>query len=158
MTDMSFDTADAALASGEGGFLADLGLDTVETDPNHLPNATYLGYLTKVKVQPYKDASRGKAIIFTYKVSDGEHSGKTVDEWKSANSFDDSRKKAWLKQRMLSLGIPESRLGAVNPDDLVGLPVRFTVKQNGEYTNVTFVALRDEDETADSGTSITDNL
>lgn len=128
------------------GFLADLGLDEVESDPNHLPDATYLGYLTKVKVQPYKDKAKGKAIILTYKVSDGEHKDKTVDEWKSANSFDEPRKKAWLKQRLLSLGVPESRMNAVNPDDLVGTAVLFTVKKNGDYINVTSVKLRDENE------------
>lgn len=140
------------------GFLADLGLDAVEADPNHLPNATYLGYLTNAKVVEYKDTSKGKALVLTYKVSEGPHKGKTIDEWKSANSFDEPNKKSWLKNRILSLGVPESRLDTLDPDDLIGTPVRFTVKQKGEYTNVTFVEARDENDVPDEAVSLTDDL
>lgn len=138
-----------------GGFLADVGLDSVEADPNHLPDATYLGYLTDCKIVHYKDAAKGKAVVFTYKVDEGDHKGKVIDEWKSANSFDDAQKKGWLKQRIISLGVPESRVGAVNPDDLIGTAVKFSVKAKGEYRNVTFVALRDETE-ADTVSALAD--
>lgn len=134
------------------GFLADLGLDSVESDPNHLPDATYVGALFDCKVVHYKDASKGKAVVFTYKVTEGEHKGKSIDEWKSANAFDEPSKKAWLKQRMLSLGVPESRINAVNPDDLIGTAIKFTVKQKGEYRNVTFVTLADENVADDEST------
>lgn len=134
----------------DAGFLADLGLDDVETDPNHLPDATYLGYVTDAKVVHYKDSSKGKALVFTYKVSEGEHRGKTIDEWKSANSFDEPTKKSWLKNRLVSLGVPDSKMGSVSPEDLTGIAVKFTVKQKGEYRNVTFVALRDENEAVEN--------
>lgn len=152
MTATSDFDSDTTLA---GGFLSDLGLDNVEADPNHLPDATYLGYLTDCKVVQFKDVSKGKAVVFTYKVDEGEHKGKTIDEWKPANTFDDATKKAWLKQRLLSLGVPESRINAVNPDDLIGTAVKFSVKQKGEYRNVTFVALRDETE-ADTASVVAD--
>lgn len=138
--------------TADTGFLADLGLDNVETDPNHLPDSTYFGFLTECKVIHYKDASKGKALVFTYKVGEGEHKGKTIDEWKSANSFDEPSKKSWLKQRILSLGVPESRINSLNPEDLAGTAVKFTVKQKGEYRNVTFVSVRDENEAAESVT------
>lgn len=147
----------------DAGFLADLGLDSVEADPNHLPTSTYNGYVTDCKIVEAKDKSKGKFLVFTYKVSDGEHRGKTIDEWKSANAFDEKKKKSYLKQRILSLGVPEARLGSVSPEDLTGIAVRFTVKQKGEYTNVTFVALRDENEVSEDAVSplaasVLDNL
>lgn len=151
MTTSDFDS-DVVGDTATGGFLSDLGLDSVETDPNHLPDATYKGYLTDCKVVQFKDASKGQALVFTYKVSEGPHKGKTIDEWKTANKFDPANKKAWLKSRILSLGVPESRLNILNPDDLIGTPVSFTVKKKGEYTNVTFVKERNEDENSDDST------
>lgn len=126
------------------GFLSDLGLDKIDDDPNEVPAGKYTGFLFDARVVELKDAAKGKRLVLTYKVADeGAHKGKTVDEWKSVNPFDDARTKGFLKQRMKSLGVPEERLGSITPDDLIGTPVNFTVKKNGEYTNVTFVEVRD---------------
>jgi hypothetical protein len=125
------------------GIFADLGLDV---DFDNFPSATYSGYVTEAKVINYKDAAKGRAMVLTYKVADeGEHKGKTIDEFKSCNKFDDATKKKWLKIRLLSLGVPESRLSEVNPSDLVGTAVFFTTKKNGEYTNVSTVKVAEED-------------
>ena len=123
------------------GFLNDLGLENVETAP---ADGKYAAYLYDCKFVEYKDTSKGKALVFTYRIADGKFKGEDIQEWKSANAFDDNTKKKWLKARVLSLGVPESRIGAVNPQDLVGLAVWITIKKNGEYTNVNKVELRDE--------------
>lgn len=128
----------------EPGFLSDLGLDQVEADPNFLPNSKYAGYLYDIKVVKFKDTTKGKALVFVYKVSDGDHKGKTIDEFKSANSFDEPSKKSWLKQRLLSLGVNEAEINNVDLASLKGKAVWFTTKQNGEYRNVTSVELRDD--------------
>jgi hypothetical protein len=129
------------------GFLADLGLDTIEDDPNALPDSKHAGYVFDAKVVSYKDTAKGKALVLTYKVSEGTHKGKTCDEFKSCNAFDDASKKGWLKQRVKSLGVPEEKLATLDPKDLIGIPVWFTTKKNGDYTNVRFVEVRDENAT-----------
>lgn len=142
--------------TADAGIFADLGLEDVADDPNTFPASTYKGFLFDAKVVNYKDAAKGRALVLTYKIADedSEHNGKTVDEWKQCNSFDDPTKKAWLKRRLMSLGVPEDRLSQVNPADLVGTAVFFTTKKNGEYTNVTFVKKADEgDTTATAGSS-----
>ena len=128
------------------GFLADLGLDTIESDPNAIPDNKYPAFVYDAKVVKYKDTSKGQALVLTYKIADGAHKGKTVDEWKSCNPFDDARQKGFLKQRLVGIGIPESKINDLDPDDLKGLPVTITTKKNGEYTNVRFAVKRDEDD------------
>lgn len=125
----------------EPGFLADLELDKVEDDPNAFPDGTYNAYLTEAKVVSLKDVAQGKRLVLTYKIYDGDHKGKAIDEWKSINKFDDARTKAFLKKRLLSLGVPEEKLASVQPSDLAGIAVRITKKQNGQYANVTNVVL-----------------
>lgn len=141
--------------TADAGIFADLGLEDVADDPNSFPASTYRGFVYDAKVVNYKDAAKGRALVLTYKINDdeSEHNGKTVDEWKQCNSFDDPTKKAWLKRRLMSLGVPEDRLSQVNPADLVGTEVFFTTKKNGDYTNVSFVKLADESASAGSSGS-----
>lgn len=129
------------------GFLNDLGLDSVESDPGTFPDGKYRGFLFDCKMVQYKDTSKGQALVLTYKIADGPHKGKTIDEWKTANAFDDAQKKSWLKQRITSLGVPESRLNSVEPNDLIGTEIIFTKKQKGEYHNVTYVEVATADNT-----------
>ena len=123
------------------GFLADLGLDEIDEDPNRLPDGPYNAYLTDAKVVTLKDAAKGKRLVLTYKIADGPHKGKIIDEWKGINAFDDARSKAFLKQRILSLGVPEDKISTLDLNDLVGLEVRITKKQNGQYQNINNVTL-----------------
>ena len=125
----------------EPGFLADLDLDNVDPDPKAFPDGTYNAYLTEAKVVALKDVAAGKRLVLTYKLFDGPHKGKTIDEWKSINKFDDARSKAFLKARLLSLGVPEEKISSINPADLSGIAVRITKKTNGQYKNVTNVVL-----------------
>lgn len=139
------------------GFLADLGLDTVESDPNAIPDNKYPAFVFAANIVKYKDTSKGQALVLTYKIADGPHKGKTVDEWKSANSFDTVQQKGYLKQRLVQIGIPESKLNELDPDDLVGLPVTITTKKNGEYTNVRYAAARDENDLGDANSAPVSN-
>lgn len=124
----------------DAGILADLDLANV---PDGLPAGQYLGNVYNCKVQPYKDAAKGKALIFTYKVNDPDNPmhGETVDEWQGINAFDTPTKKRFLKARLTSLGVPENRMSSFKPDDVIGLAVFFTVKKNGQYTNISDVRL-----------------
>ena len=140
------------------GFLADLGLDEIDEDPNAFPDGTYNAYLTEAKVVNLKDSAKGKRLVLTYKIADGPHKGKTIDEWKSINAFDSARDKAFLKSRILSLGIPESRISSLDVNDLVGTEVRITKKQNGQYRNVTNVVLGHAGAEAEASASVDEDL
>jgi hypothetical protein len=135
------------------GFLSDLSLDTVSDDVNAFPDGTYEAFLYEAKLIQYKDTSKGQALVLTYKIADGPHSGKTIDEWKSCNAFDDERAKGWLKARIKSLGVPESRYDTVDPEDLVGIKLLISKKQKGEYHNVTSVKLSDGSSSSSVGAS-----
>ena len=48
---------------------------------------------------------------------------------------------SFLKMRLKSLGVPETRMNTLQPEDLVGTDVVITVKKNGESTNITKVEI-----------------
>jgi hypothetical protein len=83
----------------------------------------------------------GVRLVLTYTLQDGQHKGKTIDEWKNCDPKASERDKSWLKSRLKSLGVPESKMGEIDPGDLKGIEVRITKKRNGEYENVTNVVL-----------------
>jgi len=123
------------------GILAGLGLDEVV---DGLAAGVYKGNVFNAKVQDLP--GKGKFLIFTYKVNDPDsrYHGESVDEWFSLDPNATNVKKRFLKQRLESLDVPESRFSSFNPNDVIGTDVFFTVKINGQYTNVTKVALAGE--------------
>ena len=66
---------------------------------------------------------------------------RTITEWKEIPKPGDTSTRAetaksYLKIRLASFDIPESRMNSVQTDDLIGLKVYVTVQTKGEYTNV----------------------
>jgi hypothetical protein len=135
-------------------FSDDLGLENV---PKGFATGVYQGFVTNVRPHTYKDEAKGKAIIITYRCDvdpSGQFTGESIDEFKSCNSTDSNVKKRFLKQRLEELGVPESRQNSVTPSDLIGKPVYFTVKNDGQYINVTKVQLRDPSVAVGSSTAV----
>lgn len=127
------------------GLFDELDLKNAPADPNAIPNGDYVAYLTDVKPGTSQKAPDHKYVIFQYKIEDdGPYNGAEISEWKSADPSDDERKKGWLKQRLISLGVPEDRVDEVEPDDIIGTKVVLQVKQNGQYTNVNRVTLYED--------------
>ena len=120
----------------------DLDLESAPDDPNAIPDGTYRAFLTDLKKGPTKDGSK-VGVTFKYKVSEGAYDGHQVTEWKSANTSDDDTTKAWLKQRIIGLGVPADRMSSVDPDDLIGKDVYITVKNRNGFANVNKVTLAD---------------
>lgn len=123
------------------GLTSDLGLESV---PDALPDATYSGYVVDLRVVNAKPPKTGRSLVFTYR-NDAPGTpldGERVDEFKSANPGDTTQQKRFLKQRLESLGIPESRMSSLTKEDVVGKAVFFTMKTNGQYHNVSKVELR----------------
>ena len=141
------------------GFLNDLGLSSANADPNFLPEGRYPAFISGLKIkdtQATKDKPAGKALIITYKISplDSENVGKTKTEFKTLpavnpdGSYTDEvsvRNAAYLKQRLLSLGVPEDEMDTMSQEDLLGTPVWITMVQSGDYYNVRNVELREEE-------------
>jgi len=129
----------------------DLDVESAADDPFAVPDNTYKAFLFDVKVGPTKDGTK-TGMSLTYKISEGEHEGKQITEWKRIPTpadpknldADDQRALSFLKARMLSLGIPASAVNTVTPEDLIGKSVLVTVKSEKGYTNVKKLEL-DED-------------
>lgn len=130
------------------GLFGDLDVKSAEDNPWFVPSNVYKADLFKAEV---KDGKNGKGLTLTYKISEGQHKGKTVSEWKDIPSpadpdnltEEEEKARSYLKMRLKSLGIPEARMNDVEPEDLMGLAVIVTVKVNGEYSNVNKVELAD---------------
>lgn len=129
----------------------DLDIESAADDPFAVPDNTYRAFVTDVEVKPTKDGSKtGMTII--YKISEGEHEGKQIREWKNIPqpvdpknpSDDDKRAMSFLKQRLLDLGVPADRINQVTPDDLIAKEVTVSVKNNDGYVNVRKVTLVQE--------------
>lgn len=124
----------------------DLDIANAEDDPFSIPPGTYEATVSDVEVKDNKDKTL-KGLWITYTVIGETENGKKVSEWKTIPapadpknpSAEDKRSMSFLKMRLSSLGIPESRMNSVQPEDLIGTDVAITVKKNGEYTNVTKV-------------------
>ncbi len=131
-----------------------LGLSNVEADPNSIPDGRYEG---KVLRSQYVHVPKSNTVshVITYQVTSGDHKGASRDEWfrlgtgpqfaedgKTIVGLDEftmsDQQKSWYKKRFLDLGVPEDKVDSVEPGDLVGIPVAFGVKRNGEYVNVNF--------------------
>lgn len=127
------------------------GLDVASAadNPFEVEPGTYDAVVTGVETKPTKDESKiGLNIEFTIEQPGGPMDGRKVMEWKQIPSdvttAEGARAASFLKQRLANLGVPESRMNDVDSDDLIGTECVVSVKKNGEYTNVTKVALRQE--------------
>lgn len=130
------------------GLFGDLDVASAEDNPWAVPANTYEADVFEVEVK--KDRNEKPGLMIVYKISSGDHKGKTVSEWKvipqpadpKNPTADEKKATSYLKQRLASLGVPESRMNSVDTNDLLGTPVVVTVKVNGEYTNVSKVEAR----------------
>lgn len=138
----------------QSGFLNDLGVnwDDVSTS-NDPPDGTHHCFVVKSEIRTRK-SDQSKHWVFTYKIAEGEsHQGRTKDEWRAIPvvnngkfaSERDEQNAGWLKQRLLSLGVPEDRIGVVTPIDVQGTEVYVTLvtktTTKGTFQNVTNVRL-----------------
>lgn len=127
------------------GFLNDLDLGNVEADPNHIADGKYVAHVYKSEV---RDTKKGKQWVLTYKIDAGspKHAGQQQQEWFALSPTGDNveLKKSFLKRRVLSLGVPESKINSVNPGDVQGLKVVIEIVHRNGYQNIASVALADD--------------
>lgn len=144
----------------------DLDIASAASDPFAVDDGTYEATLTKSSVE--KSNKGGKGLTFEYTIHDSEKdamNGRKISEWKTIpntnpdGSFEDPDTAptfmSFIKQRLLSLGVPESEMNTVQPEELIGLEVIVTVatktskKDSQDYQNVTKLRLANSDETSD---------
>jgi hypothetical protein len=145
-----------------GGFLNDLNVDwdKVSSNPNTVSDGTHHAFVFDAKVVDLTAKDKGKSLVITYKnAPDDSEPGKQKDEWRGLPvvtadgkfaSDKDANNASWLKQRLLSLGVPESKIGDLDPGDLVGTEVYVTYKTKGEWQNVVNVKLASDSENGDA--------
>lgn len=129
------------------GIFGDLDVASASDNPWLVPANTYEATVYTAEVKRDKNEILGMEII--YKISSGDHEGKTVREWKVIPepadpknlTPEENKATSYLKMRLRSFGIPESRMNSMNVNDILGLEVIIKVTVNGEYTNVSRVDL-----------------
>jgi hypothetical protein len=129
------------------GIFGDLDVASASDNPWAVPANTYEATVYTAEVKRDKNEVLGLELI--YKISSGDHEGKTVREWKVIPEPNDpkhltpeeNKAASYLKMRLRSFGIPESRMNSLNINDVLGLDVVIKVVVNGEYTNVQRVDL-----------------
>lgn len=132
------------------GMFGDLDFENAQDDPFAVPDNSYISYLTDVKVGPTKNGDK-VGMTLEYTIDEGPHAGKKISEWKQIPqpadpknpSDDDMRSMSFIKQRMISLGVPADKINTTNPDDLIGTKCVVAVKNKGGYTNVRQVTVVD---------------
>lgn len=143
--------------------LDSLGLDDVEADPNFLADGKYAGEVFKSEIVVTNDKKdkdqQNVAHVITYRVTDGPRKSAQKAEWfnlginpvfsedaahtlVSFTSTMTAQAKPWYKKRWTDLGTPEAEVGKADVKTLVGKPVIFGIKTNGEYKNISFVELK----------------
>jgi hypothetical protein len=130
------------------GIFGDLDVASASDNPWLVPANTYEANIYSAEIKRDKNENLGLELI--YKIANGEHEGKTVREWKVVPepadpknmTADEKKQTSYLKMRLRSFGVPESRMNSMNINDILGLEVIIKVIINGEYTNVARVDLK----------------
>lgn len=129
-------------ANADSDFLlGDLGLDDVSANPNFVADGGYVAVVT-YKVGGSKKNPNHRYLIFSYAIettADGsptEYKDKKISEWKSAMPDDDAQTKSFLKQRIMSFGVPEEEVSRFNMQTVQGGRFLIEVKNNGDFTNI----------------------
>lgn len=142
-----------------------LGLDQVESDPNALPDGKWAGEVFKSEYVWHKgknatsDEKDHVSHVITYRVTHGDRAGAQRQEWfligrKDAENPEKivplmtEQQKPWYKKRFEDLGVPPAEINTTTPEALVGLPVNFGTKKNGNFININFVELRGDNAVA----------
>ena len=129
------------------GIFGDLDLEAAADDPFAIDDGTYEAVITAAEVKMNKKET-DNYLVLTYTIPnylDGD-SNRKVQEWKKipkASDPDKDRDASYLKQRLLSIGVPNERINSFEPEDALGADVVITVKSKDGYTNVQRVALSD---------------
>jgi hypothetical protein len=142
------------------GIFQGLDVASAADDPFSVDDGTYYATVSKCSVETAGNGSKG--LTFEYTIHDAEDekfNGRKTSEWKTIPEPIDDRGTldekgqqhlSFLKQRLKSLGVPDSEMNEISPEDLLGIEVIITLrtttsKKDGmEYQNVRSLKLADD--------------
>ena len=136
------------------GIFGDLDLESAKDNPNEIPRNTYHCLVTGMKIARTSSGDK-LGVTFTFTIMDGDYASKKVTEWKQIPEPSDPKNMteeeanaaSYLKQRLLSFGVPADKVNDVTPDDIVGkVEVDVSVDENPKrpgFPQVRRVALHD---------------
>jgi hypothetical protein len=131
------------------GLFDELDVASAADNPWAIPDNTYECVVSDLEVKQNKKGNMG--MILKYKVISGEYEGSEISEYKriphpkDAEILEGKKKSdalSYIKMRLASLGIPESRMNDVTKDDLVGIECYVSTKDNDGFTNVRNITLQ----------------
>jgi len=137
------------------GLFGDLDVASAKDNPNEIPPNTYHCVVTKVATAPTRNGEK-LGMTITYKILSGDYEGKSFTEWKEIPqpvdprnpTKDEERAISFIKQRLVSLGIPSDQMNSLKPDDLIGIEADVSVIENPKnplYPQVRRVSLHESD-------------
>lgn len=125
------------------GLFDELDIAGAADNPWSIPDNTYACVVSDLEI---KENSKGNmGMTFKYKVIQGEHKDFEITEYKRLPSSKDkdqmseankNKAMSYIKLRLASLDIPESRMNSVEKGDLIGKECFVSTKVNGDYVNV----------------------
>ncbi len=130
------------------------GIDIAGADDlaKGIPAGTYPAVVFDVRTEVGSKANPdGNFLIIEYAVDGYEFPAREkkwipTDAEVAAQPKEAKLARSFLKDRLLSLGVPPERLNAVGPENLIGIEVTITMRERNGYTNVSRVAVRDGSE------------
>jgi hypothetical protein len=130
------------------GLFDELDIASAADNPWVVPDNTYACVVSDLVV---KENSKGNmGMIFTFKIREGDHAGFEITEYKRLPSSRDkepmseaekNKAMSYIKMRLDSLGIPESRMNSVEKADLVGIECYVRTQVKDDFVNVKSVTL-----------------
>jgi hypothetical protein len=118
------------------GLFDGIDVASANDDPYSVPVDSYVCTITQAEAKATKAGDK-VGLNLTYTISEGAYKGSPISDWKEIPpkpETDDSdvqaeymRKRSFLKQRMLSFGVPESRINAIEASDLIGIDLVVTL-------------------------------
>lgn len=150
------------------GLFGALDFEQIADDPFSVDVGTYNGVVSDFFVKPTKNGDKmGMTVEYTVEESDNEEMlGRSHQEWLEIPivkegeqpTADQKKTASRAKMRLASLGVPESRMNEVTPEDIIGTPVTFTrvdtpAKDDPTrvYKNINNVKVRDGGSSASTG-------
>lgn len=136
----------------------DIDPEEIPNDPNHVDPGTYECEVTRAQFVTTNDGRHGLSLQYTI-TDDSDFHGTPIREWKifypgitSDELTPEIRKDlSRLKQRLLSLGVPEAAQNSLDPKELLGIRCNVTVYEGTnrndptrKYTNVQTVSLLED--------------
>lgn len=144
------------------GIFKGLDVASASDNPFGVPDGTYYATVSAAGVKNSDKVGDGLTIDYTIRdCEDEKYNGRKVSDWLTIPEPNDNgdldekgqMRLSFLKTRLSSLGIPESEMNTVDPEDLIGLEVvlilKTTTKNDTDYQNIKKLTLDNGDHDPD---------